>query len=82
MIAGESEVKDFEFENQIEGITNQMVLRICKVYHLTDEEAVHSLESTQFFNYLIDSETELYKFDVDKLFDIYQREVELGKIYF
>ncbi len=71
-----------EFETKLSLIISELIDRICKVYHMSEETATANLMNTKFYTYLKNPETNALQYDIEKLFDIYQQEIELGKIAF
>lgn len=61
-------------------ITAALTDRIQKVYHLTEDMAIDSLYRTEFYKYLENEKTKVWQYSVDKMFDIYQTEIETGKV--
>lgn len=49
---------------------------------MSEETATANLMNTKFYTYLKNPETNALQYDIEKLFDIYQQEIELGKIVF
>lgn len=71
-----------EFETKLPLIISELIDKICKVYHMSEETAISNLKNTKFYTYLNSPETNALQYDIEKLFDIYQQEIELGKIVF
>ena len=71
-----------KFETKLSLIITALIDKICKVYHMNEETAAANLMNTKFYTYLKNPETNALQYDIEKLFDIYQQEIELGKIAF
>lgn len=61
-------------------LTNAVSERICRVYHLTEDEAIRSLYSSRLYALLEDEATKVWQYSSEKLFDLYQQEIETGHI--
>lgn len=61
-------------------ITAALCDKICKTYHLSEDIALNKLYRTEFYKYLEQEETKFWQYSVEKLFDLYQQEIENGKI--
>ncbi len=61
-------------------ITAALIDKICAVYHLDEDSAIEKLYSTEFYQYLEQEETKLWQYSVEKMFDLYQSEVESGRL--
>ena len=61
-------------------ITAALCDKICKTYHLSEDRALNKLYRTEFYKYLEQEETKFWQYSVEKLFDLYQQEIENGKI--
>lgn len=53
---------------------------ICRVYHLSQEEAIKTLLKTHFYSFLSDENSSLWELDPATLFSLYQDEIEYGKL--
>jgi len=61
-------------------ITAAVTDKIGKVYHLDENAAIERLYSTKLYEYLEDENTKVWQYSVDKIFDLYQTEIETGKL--
>ena len=61
-------------------LTNAVSERICQVYHVTEEEAIYSLYSSQLYALLENEATKVWHYSAEKLFNLYQQEIETGRI--
>lgn len=69
-----------EFQTMLPLLTAAIAERICAVYHLNEDDAIRSLYSSRLYDYLEDEHTKVWHYSVNKLFDLYQQEVETGCI--
>lgn len=68
-----------DFELALPQIIECLCEQINQVYHLEQKQALATLEYTHFFHSLSDARTGLWKLDTNKLFLLYQDEIEYGK---
>ena len=54
--------------------------KIAAKYHLDENAAIEKLYSTKLYSYLEDEQTKVWYYSVNKIFDLYQRETETGKL--
>lgn len=52
--------------------------KIAAEHHLEENAAVEKVYSTRLYSYLEDEKTKVWHYSVDKLFDLYKKEVETG----
>lgn len=69
-----------KFTAMLPMITAALVDKICTVYHLNEDSAIEKLYSTEFYKYLEQEETKLWQYSIEKMFDLYQSEVETGRL--
>ena len=69
-----------KFAAMLPMITAALAERICKVYHLEEDEAIEKLYHTKFYSYLEQEDTKLWQYSIEKMFDLYQMEVETGHL--
>lgn len=56
--------------------------KIATEYQLSENTAIEKLYSTQLYSYLEDEKTKVWHYSADKIFDLYKKEVETGKLEF
>lgn len=61
-------------------ITAAVTDKIRTVYHLDENTAIEKLYATKLYAYLEDESTKVWQYSVDKIFDLYQMEIETGKL--
>lgn len=61
-------------------ITAALADKIRTVYHLSEDRAINALYRTELYRYLENEETKVWQYSVEKMFDLYQSEVETGKL--
>lgn len=59
-----------------------LIDKIANAYHLSEEEAIEKLYSSQLYAFLEDEETKVWYFSTEKLFDLFCEEMNTGKINF
>lgn len=60
-------------------LTAEIVNRICRVYHYDSDSAFDKLQETRFYSLLKQEKLKLWQFSAERLFEIYQQEIEYGK---
>jgi hypothetical protein len=60
----------------IGGLTN----KIIEETHVSDDEAIDRLYSSELYAALENEETKVWTYSVPKLFDLYQSEMDTGKL--
>lgn len=73
-------MSDNQFQIILPLLTAAIAERICAAYHLNEDDAIRSLYSSRLYDYLEDEHTKLWHYSANKLFDLYQQEVETGYI--
>lgn len=61
-------------------ITAAVTDKIATEYHLDENAAIEKLYSTQLYSYLEDEKTKVWHYSVDKIFDLYKTEIEMGNL--
>ena len=69
-----------DFELALPKIIERLCEQINQVYHLEQKQALATLAHTHFFRSLSNASTGLWKLDTNKLFLLYQDEIEYGKL--
>lgn len=69
-----------QFQAILPLLTAAISNKICEVYHLSEDAAIRSLYSSRLYAYLEDESTKVWQYSADKLFDLYQQEIETGHI--
>ncbi len=59
-----------------------LVDKIANGYHLSEEEAIEKLYSSQLYVFLENEETKVWHFSTEKLYDLFCEEIKTGKIDF
>jgi hypothetical protein len=71
---------DRQFSGLLPLMTAALVQRIGAVYHLSEDDAIAHLYDSKLYALLEQEDTKLWHYSVEKLFDLYQSEVEHGKL--
>ena len=61
-------------------LTTAISEKICQAYRMTEEEAILTLYSSQLYEMLENEATKVCQYRSEKLFDLYQQEIETGHI--
>lgn len=61
-------------------ITAAVTDKIAAAYHLDENAAIEMLYSTQLYSFLEDEHTKVWQYSVDKIFDLYRKEIETGTL--
>ena len=69
-----------EFDFVFPYISNRLLEKIIEDSHISDDQAINLLYSSEFYGCLEHEETNLWKYDIDKLFDMYKLERREGHL--
>ncbi len=61
-------------------ITTALIEKIIQTYHLSEDDAICNLYRTEFYKYLENEKTKFWHYSIEKMFDIYQTEIETGRL--
>lgn len=61
-------------------ISAALVDKISTIYDFDEDTAIKSLYTTELYSYLENEETKVWHYSVEKIFDLYQIEIQTGTL--
>ena len=71
---------DKKFKAILPFITAALVDKISTIYNLDEDAAIKSLYTTELYSYLENEETKVWQYSVEKIFTLYQTEIQTGTL--
>lgn len=73
-------MKTASFEELFPQLVERLCVDIRRVYHLDSTDAINTLSHTHFYTCLSNEKSGLWEQNSNTLFDLYQDEIEYGKL--